>query len=79
MLTRDTTKGTGLGLYISKLIVEGMKGIVRLEHSVEGQGTTFSFTMPIATTEQLHPITVDRPVTPLDSSTGLTQKPSENT
>lgn len=49
IFTRDTVAGTGLGLYISKLMVEGMGGRIKLESSVEGKGTTFSFTLPVAT------------------------------
>jgi signal transduction histidine kinase/HAMP domain-containing protein len=48
LFTRDTTRGTGLGLYISKLLVEKMGGEVRLERSELGKGTTFSFTLPLA-------------------------------
>lgn len=49
LLTRDTTKGTGLGLYISKMILESMGGKINLEKSELGKGTTFSFTLPVAT------------------------------
>ena len=49
IMTRDATKGTGLGLYISKMMVEGMGGKIVLESSVVGKGTTFSFTLPLAT------------------------------
>lgn len=46
ILTRDSTRGTGLGLYISKLLVEGMGGKIYIESSVEGKGTTFAFELP---------------------------------
>ncbi len=47
ILTRDATRGTGLGLYISKLLAEEMGGNVSLDHSEEGKGSTFSFTLPL--------------------------------
>ncbi len=48
LYTRDTTRGTGLGLYISKLRIEGMGGKIYLVKSVEGVGSTFAFTLPKA-------------------------------
>jgi signal transduction histidine kinase/HAMP domain-containing protein len=48
LLTRDASRGTGLGLYISKLLSEQMGGRIALEHSEVGKGTTFSFTLPLA-------------------------------
>lgn len=44
---RDVTQGTGLGLYISKLIIEGMGGSIWLESSISGKGSVFSFKLPI--------------------------------
>lgn len=48
LLTRDTTKGTGLGLYISKLIVELSGGKIGLGKSVPGHGSAFVFSLPIS-------------------------------
>lgn len=42
------TGGTGLGLYISKQIVEGLKGSVWLESTLE-KGSSFFFTLPLVT------------------------------
>jgi signal transduction histidine kinase len=49
--TTNTQQGSGLGLYITKCIVEAHGGVLRLEPHVEGseveRGTTFSFDLPV--------------------------------
>jgi PAS domain S-box-containing protein len=47
-MTGDVTQGSGLGLYISRMLAEGMGGKLELEHSVEGQGSTFVLSLPAA-------------------------------
>jgi signal transduction histidine kinase len=40
--------GSGLGLYICKLLADVMAGHLQLEKSVPGAGSTFSFSLPLA-------------------------------
>lgn len=47
--SRETVAGTGIGLYITKAIVESHGGTISVR-SVEGQGSTFSFTLPVYAT-----------------------------
>lgn len=43
--SKDLVKGTGLGLYISKALIEGMGGHIWCE-SAPGEGSRFCFTLP---------------------------------
>ena len=47
--SRETVAGTGIGLYISKAIVESNGGKISVR-SVEGRGSTFTFSLPIYST-----------------------------
>jgi signal transduction histidine kinase len=40
-------QGTGLGLYISKSIVEAHGGQIWAENNIDGKGATFRFKLPI--------------------------------
>jgi signal transduction histidine kinase len=48
VLARDVTQGTGLGLYICRLIAGKLGGTIGLEKSELGKGSTFAFTLPLA-------------------------------
>ena len=52
-LRKDSAKSTGLGLYVTKLMVEGMGGEISLAKSEPGQGSTFVFTLTLATPARL--------------------------
>ncbi|MFC5471487.1 ATP-binding protein [Cohnella suwonensis] len=48
LLPQDGYTGMGLGLYISRQLVERMGGRIRVERSEPGQGTRMAFTLPAA-------------------------------
>jgi signal transduction histidine kinase len=45
--TTKSEKGTGLGLFIAKNIVEAHGGKIWAENNTDGKGATFTFTLPI--------------------------------
>jgi signal transduction histidine kinase len=50
LFTKFSTKsltGTGLGLYISKNIIEAHGGKMLAQNNPDGKGATFTFTLPI--------------------------------
>jgi signal transduction histidine kinase/PAS domain-containing protein len=68
-LTRQKEKGTGLGLAIVKGIVEAHGGVVGIA-SVEGQGSTFYFTVPLEVTATSVPV---KEITTMSMSGGTEQ------
>jgi signal transduction histidine kinase len=49
--TSKSFKGTGLGLFISKSIIEAHGGKIWAENNIDGKGATFSFSLPITQSE----------------------------
>ena len=58
-LNRDmysTVRGSGLGLFITRQLVEAMGGTITIESSgIKGEGSTFLFTLPLAKSTECSP------------------------
>jgi signal transduction histidine kinase len=46
-------KGTGLGLYISKSIIDAHGGTIWAENNKKGKGATFRFSLPIESNNRI--------------------------
>jgi K+-sensing histidine kinase KdpD len=42
-----SNRGTGLGLYISKYIIESHGGMIKRENNKDEKGATFTFVLPL--------------------------------
>lgn len=62
ILKRDATRGTGLGLYISKILIGFMGGEIYLRDSTVNKGTAFVFTLPVGIIPQVHLPSENNPI-----------------
>jgi signal transduction histidine kinase len=49
----QNVEGTGLGLYITKVLVQQLEGTITVAHSAPNQGTCFELILPLATTQRI--------------------------
>jgi signal transduction histidine kinase len=49
----QNVEGTGLGLYITKVLVQQLGGTIKIAHSSLNHGTCFELYLPIATTQRI--------------------------
>gem|GEM_PF-4741618 len=54
--TSKSFQGTGLGLFISKKIIEAHGGKIWAENNSGGKGTTFAFSLPTISSKNTKPI-----------------------
>ena len=45
--SKSSTDGIGIGLFVSKAIVEAHDGKIWAENNADGKGATFTFSLPI--------------------------------
>lgn len=55
-IERVHTEGTGLGLYFARIVIENLGGRIWAESSGKNQGSTFSFSLPLANKSQVKKI-----------------------
>lgn len=83
--TGDARLGSGLGLFISKKLIEQMGGSIRVESSAPGIGTSISFSLPlpppdtstdtIGTSPSAGPTGPSAPITPPQAGIPPAQQP----
>ena len=49
----QAVEGTGLGLYITKVLVQQLGGSIKVAHSTPNEGTCFEVILPLATTQRI--------------------------